>query len=191
MLRRTLPWLLLLLALLLLVGSHIYSQDSVVDVSGQWIGIFEWDELPENWIEPNVRIYRLNILQDGRELRATHIVQGDEPGEDLIVTRPVSRFDEPLDYGFGGTLEGATLRFNDVSVYMGHCDVDITLEYLTAGDDAVLVGHVIPTVHVIPTPVYTLTPTEAASAPDAVVGCQPPTGAVVLRRFGPLPDVEN
>ena len=62
MLRRTLPWLLLLLALLLLVGSHIYSQDSVVDVSGQWIGIFEWDELSENWIEPNVRIYRLNIL---------------------------------------------------------------------------------------------------------------------------------
>jgi hypothetical protein len=184
-------WFIPLAALLILVGVHASAQDSLPDVSGQWVGVIEWDSVvDESWIAPNVRIYRLNILQDGSDLRATHIVQGDEAGNDLIVTRPVERFDEPRDYGFGGTFDGTTLHFEEVPVYMGHCGVNITLEYLTVGDEAVLVGNMIRPILVLPTLEHTLTPTESWLAVDVPIGCSPPTGALVLRRFAPLSNEE-
>lgn len=186
--RQIVGFILLLLALPLLVLASAHAQPETPDVSRQWVGIIEWDEpTSDPLFIPQVRTYRLNILQDGSSLRATHLVHGDNDAQDLIYTQPLEHFADPTRNPFTGTLTGSTLRFEMVPVYTNHCHINITLEYARVGDTDVLAGEL---THVVypppPTRAATLTPEEAANAPDVIVGCHAPTGAVVLRRFAPL-----
>lgn len=186
--RQIVGFILLLLALPLLVLASAHAQPEAPNVSGQWVGSVEWDEpASDPLFTPQVRTYRLNILQNGSSLRATHLVHGDNDAQDLIYTQPLEHFADPTRNPFTGTLTESTLRFEMVPVYTNHCHIDITLEYARVGDTDVLAGEFTRVVYPPPpTRESTLTPEEAERAPDVVVGCNSPTGAVVLRRFAPL-----
>lgn len=180
---------LLLLALALLFLFSVRAQDDdLPNLSGQWVGIVEWDYIAgDPPFPPDVRTYRLNILQDGDELHAAHIVHGDDALVDLIYTQPLENFSRPIPNSFAGTLTGATLQFNDVSVQMTRCQINITLNYARVEGADVLAGEFTAVVYPPPsTRESTLTPAEAARAPDVIVGCHAPIGSVVLRRFAPL-----
>ncbi len=175
---------LLLFALLTLSAR---AQDALPDVSWQWVGVVEWEEAGAALFPPAVRTYRLNIVQDGSELHATHIIHGDDDRQDLIYTQPLEQFSEPSRNPFSGTLMETTLRFEMVPIYTNHCHIDITLSYARVGEADVLAGEFTRVVYPPPpTRAATLTPEEAENAPDVVVGCRAPTGALVLRRFAPL-----
>lgn len=186
--RQIVGFILLLLALPLLVLASAHTQPEAPDVSGQWVGSVEWDEPPGDALfAPQVRTYRLNILQNGSSLRATHIVHGDDDAQDLIYTQPLEHFADPSRNPFSGTLTRSMLRFEMVPVYTNHCHIDITLEYAQVGGADVLAGEFTRVVYPPPpTRAATLTPQEAETAPDVVVGCNAPTGPVVLRRVAPL-----
>lgn len=179
--------LLLALPLLFLFSAHA-QDDDLPNLSGQWVGVVEWDTISgEPPFPPDVRTYRLNLLQDGSQFRATHIVHGDDASIDLIYTQPLDHFADPTRNSFTGVLTGSTLQFDQVPVYTNHCHINITLTYARVGDADVLAGEFTRVIYPPPpTRASTLTPAEAERAPDVIVGCNSPTGSLALRRFALL-----
>jgi hypothetical protein len=151
------------------------SAQTEIDISGEWVGIIEWDY--DSHAEPGaVHIYRFNVAQSGDEIMASHWTDGD----DVLVTTHPDFYHTPERGGFGGTLQDSLLKFEGVPVFMGHCSIEITLQHAEVGESAVLVGEWQPTPLVLPEREGTPDP----NAPDIVVGCATPHGgSIVLRRF--------
>lgn len=148
------------------------------DLSGEWVGVIEWDYSIRSGGAPgDVLLYRLNIAQDGTQLHARHLTDGD----DVLYTHPVANYAEPAR-GFEGSINGDSIVFPAVSIFMGNCTITITLRHAAISDDAVLVGEWARDPIIIPTPQFTPAPDDRA--PDVIVGCgSPSNGDIVLRRF--------
>jgi hypothetical protein len=168
------------LALVLLVAAHAYAQpdNASIDVSGEWVGVMEWDYSMRSGGAPgDVWVYRLNVAQDGTTLHATHLTDPD----DVLYTQPVEAYMRP-EGGFEGSIRGDLLTFPNLSIITGHCTISIVLQYAEIGGEQVLVGEWSRDPIIIPTPQFTPVPDERA--PDVVVGCgSPSNGDMVLRRF--------
>jgi hypothetical protein len=168
------------LALILLVAAHAYAQpdDTPIDVSGEWVGVIEWDySARSGGASGDVLVYRLNIAQDGMTLHARHLTDPD----DVLYTQPVEAYTRP-DGGFEGSISDDLITFPNLSIITGHCTISIVLHYAEISGEQVLVGEWSRDPIIIPTPQITPVPDERA--PDVVVGCgSPSNGDMVLRRF--------
>jgi hypothetical protein len=184
---------LMVLSLLVVSGAALSSgraqptgEADRLDVSGEWVGIIEWangGSIPGEWSD--ILVYRLNVRQNGTTLKATHLTEGEE---DALYTQPVDRYAELPDFGFEGVLEGTTLTFEGVPIFMGRCSINLTLHYGMIEGDHVLSGTWQPTPIILPTPRPITPDPSAPPVPDMVVGCGYPDGErILLRWVGPSP----